>query len=216
VDSLGLPKAPYYYLRRSWQPQQITVTDEGLDGLHLHLVNEADAPLAGSVELLLLKEDRVVVARQEVPCTLAPRSRQVLASAALLDRFHDVTYAYRFGPPQQDVAVATLFDAEHRVVSEAFYFVGAREPSLVTPQLEIEAQTADAGCFEVTLHSDHFLRSVSFDCSGYLPDDNFFHLVPARAKLVRFTPVSPGSRFRAHLEALNLRNPYPLRLKEAT
>ena len=34
VDSRGFPKAAYYYLRRAWQPRQVTITDEGLDGLH--------------------------------------------------------------------------------------------------------------------------------------------------------------------------------------
>ena len=45
IDSRGVPKAPYYYLRRSWRPWQITVTDEGLDGLHLHITNESAEPL---------------------------------------------------------------------------------------------------------------------------------------------------------------------------
>src|SRR5205085_2786646 len=80
VDSFGLPKAAYYYLRRSWRPQQITLTDEGLDGLHLHVINETAEPLTGSVELLLLKDERVVVARKEVPCPLGPRAQRTFAS----------------------------------------------------------------------------------------------------------------------------------------
>ena len=83
VDSLGMPKAAYYYLRRSWQPRQITITDEGLDGLHLHVINETATSLYGSVELLLLKDEHVVVARQEVPCQIPPRARQTFASDAL-------------------------------------------------------------------------------------------------------------------------------------
>ena len=86
VDSLGIPKAAYYYLRRSWRARQITLTDEGLDGLHLHLTNELPEPLHGSVELLLLKDEHVVVARKEVPCAVRARGQQTFASDAILGR----------------------------------------------------------------------------------------------------------------------------------
>jgi len=152
-------------------------------------------PLNGSVELLLLKSERIVVARQEVSCVVPPRGRQTLASDALLDGFYDVTYSYRFGPPSHDAVVATLFDGRHEVLSEAFYFVQPREPSLLpTVQLDVEA-VAGAGCYEVVLHCDHLLKGVSFDAKGFLPDDNYFHLPPARCKRVRFIPPR-GRGFR--------------------
>jgi beta-mannosidase len=209
VDSLGLPKAAYYYLRRSWRARQITMTDEGLDGLHLHVTNETAEPLHGSVELLLLRDEHVEVVRKEVPCQLLPRARQTFASAAILDGFFDVTYSYRFGPPQHQVAVATLFDDQRRVLSEACYFVTAREPAfLPAVQLDVAAQPIGAGCYQVALHSDHFLHSVSFEAKGFLPDDNYFHLPPSRHKLVRFRPIEDqATKFRASLEALNLKNP---------
>jgi beta-mannosidase len=216
VDSLGLPKAAYYYLRRSWLARQITVTDEGLDGLHLHVTNETAEPLAGFVELLLLKDGHVAVAQREVPCRLAPRGRQTFTSSALLAAFHDVTYAYRFGPPQHDVAVATLFDDRHEVLSEAFHFVTPREPApLPAAGLDVEAEPLDGGRFQVALRCDHFLRGVSFEAKGFLPDDNYFHLPPSRRKVVCFAPLpDPGARFRATLEALNLKDPLPVRPKE--
>ncbi len=216
IDSLGLPKAAYYYLRRSWLPRQITVTDEDLDGLHLHVTNETAEPLDGHVELLLLQEGHIVVARQEAPCRLPPRGRQTLVADALLDGFHDLTYSYRFGPPKHDVAIATLFDEQRRVLSEAFHFVRAREPSFVAGvTLDIQAEAVGDSGYEVTLLSDRWLQSVSFDVKGFLPDDNYFHLTPSRQKLVRFTALEGGNtRFRGYLEALNLKSPVAIRLKE--
>jgi beta-mannosidase len=216
VDSLGLPKAAYYYLRRSWLPRQITVTDEGLDGLHLHVSNETPETLCGRVELLLLKDERVVVARGETPCRLLPRTHQTFGSDALLDEFRDVTYSYRFGPPTHDLAIATLFDESDRVLSEAFYFVRPREPSsLPAVQLEVAAEAVGEGCYQVAVRSDHFLQSVSFDVKGSLPEDNYFHLPPARPKRVRFRALQgKGAKFRAALEALNLKSPVPIRLKD--
>jgi beta-mannosidase len=139
IDSLGAPKAAYYYLRRVWRPRQVVVTDEGLDGLHLHVTNETAEPFHGNIELLLLKEGRIVVARQEAACPLPPQASRTFSSDALLDGFYDVTCAYRFGPPKHDLAVATLFDEQRQVVSEAFYFVKSREPSwLPAVKLDVE------------------------------------------------------------------------------
>ncbi len=217
IDSLGQPKAVYYFLRRGWQTRQITVTDEGLDGLHLHAINEGAEPFDGHVELLLLKDGHVAVARRDVPCRLPPRGRQTFVGDAVLGGFHDVTYAYRFGPPPHDLAVATLLDDERRVVSEAFYFVKPGEPA-PWPAVNLAAQAARVGegCYQVALQSDRFLQGVSFDVKGYLPDDNFFHLVPGRRKVVRFTASGDaGARFRADVEALNLRSPVTIRPRES-
>lgn len=215
IDSLGRPKAPYYALRRSWQARQLTLTDEGLDGLHLHVINETPRPLDGRVELTLLKDGHVIVARGEGPCPVPPRGRALLRSDALLGGFYDVTYSYRFGPPGHDVAVATLFDGDD-VVSEAFHFVEAREPAFVAARLDAEAEAVDEGAYRVTLRSDRLLRGVSLDVKGYQPDDNHFHLSPLRPKVVRLARSEGAGRFRAYAEALNLAAPVAIRLKEAT
>lgn len=213
VDGLGIPKAAYYYLRRTWRERQITLTDEGLDGLHLHVSNETAEPLHGFVELLLLQEGHVAVARQEAPCEVPARGRQTLLSDALLDGFYDVTYSYRFGPLQHELAIATLFDAQHQVLSEAFYFVRPREPAfLPAVRLDVEAEPLGGGRYRVALRCDHFLQGVALDARGFLPDDNYFHLAPGRRKLIRFAALDdPELRFRATLEALNLRNPVEIR-----
>ena len=209
IDSLGLPKAAYYYLKRSWQNVQIALTDEGLDGLHLHVINETANPFRGFVELTLLKDDHVVIARRQMPCELAVRSQEMLESDALLGGFYDVAHAYRFGPPKHDVAIATLLDGDRRVVGEAFHFVQPREPALLAAvTLEAEAAPRTNGCYEVRLKTDRLLRSVCFDAKGFLSSDSYFHLVPGREKTVRFKPiVEAGAKFKAYVEALNLRDP---------
>ena len=215
IDGLGLPKAAYYYLRRSWFARQITLTDEGLDGLHLHVTNETAEPLRGHVELLLLKDGHIIIARREVECQIPPRGRQLFSSDALLDGFHDVTCSYRFGPPTHELAIATLFDDEHRALSEAFHFVRPREPALLTAaNLAVEAEMVGEGQVRVTLCSDRFLRSVSFDAKGFLPEDNYFHLVPSRPRSVLLAALEDRTaRFRGHVESPNLENPVAIRVK---
>jgi beta-mannosidase len=209
VDSLGIPKAAYYFLRRSWLTRQILITDEGLDGIHLHIINETAEVMNGFVELLLLKDSHTVVARREVPCQLMPRIQQLVKSDEILDRFYDVSYAYRFGPPKHDVVIATLYDDQHRVLGEAFHFMQEREPSLLeTCDLHVSAEVVDDGCYQVVLRADRFLQAVSFDVEGFLPDDNYFHLPPLREKKVLFTPYrNKKGRLKGYVEALNLRAP---------
>src|SRR5206468_1487591 len=138
-------KASYYFLRRAWQSLQITLTDEGLDGLHVHVVNETAMPFSGQVEIVLLKDRNAVVARRRVSCRLEPRTTRTFASDELLNGFYDVGYAYRVGPPKHDVVVATLFDETDQVVSEAFHFLHQREPEYLTRvALDVEAERVDA------------------------------------------------------------------------
>jgi beta-mannosidase len=208
VDGRGDPKAGYYYLRRAWARRQLVLTDEGLDGLHLHVLNETAAAFRCRVELVLLRDQRVVVARAEAACELPPWSRQTLSADGLLGAFHDVTYAYRFGPPGHDAAVATLLDDQRQVVGEAFYFVERREPALLGGiNLQAAARRAAGGAWEVRLRCDRLLQGVRFDAPGFLPDDNYFHLAPARDKVVTFTPRGgEPAAFKCHLESLNLRD----------
>src|SRR6185436_15159108 len=54
-------------------------------------------------------------------------TRALYGSDALLGGFHDVSYAYRFGPPSHDVVAATLYGTEGEIVSEAFWCPGTQD-----------------------------------------------------------------------------------------
>ena len=216
LDSASIPKAAYYYLKRLWRTRQITLTDEGLNGLQLHVTNETTEPLRGFVEVLLLKEPATVIARQEVPVELNARSQQTFSADEVIGGFYDISYAYRFGPPHHDVVVATLYDADHHVLSEAFHFIRRREPTVV-PNVVINASaamTTESTC-EVTLNSDRFLHGVRLSAKGFLPDDNYFHLAPQRTKVVTFTALGqPQRKFKADVEALNVEASQAISLRE--
>lgn len=214
LDSKSRPKACYYALRRVWQPLQIIVTDEGLEGLHLHVCNETAHDFRGFVELVLLKSERIIVARHEVACNVAARSAQTLLSDAILQGFRDVTYAYRFGPPQHDLAIATLLDEERQVVSEAHFFPTPRVPALLSAvEVHAEAEALADGSYEVSLRSDRFLHYLSLDAKGFLPDDNYFHLSPLRPKKVRLASSGTSGKLKGYVEALNLQHPVKISLK---
>lgn len=199
VDSRGVPKACFYYLRRVWQPRTVVVTDEGLNGVHAHVLNESEEPLRGSLEVMLLRDGNVVVAQASAPCDVAPRSSATFPAEEVLGAFHDTAYAYRFGPPSHDVLIATLFVEGGSVVAEAFHFPRPMEPRPVAANVRAEGKGS-----EVTLESDTFLYAVHFDVRDYEPEDNYFHLVPGRPKRVTFTGEAP--KLAGFVEALNLRD----------
>lgn len=208
VDSTGAPKAAYYQLKRLWQKRQLTITDEGLDGLHLHLSNETTEAVEGFVEVQLLREPKGVVARHEIAVTVAGRSLEVRSVDEILGSFFDVNYAYRFGPQAHHVVIATWFSAEREVISEAFHLTRARDPAvqpLAGEMLGAKAKALGDGRYQLMLKSDRFLHHVRLSAKGFLPDDNYFHLAPDRDKAVSFAPASGKSgTFEVYVEALNV------------
>jgi beta-mannosidase len=205
VDSTGAPKATYYYLRRSWSNRQLLLTDEGLNGLHVHLVNESCEPCNGTVEITLLKEPNIIVARTEIAVPLPGRSRRMFSADEILGGFYDVNYAYRFGPPQHDIAIATWYDADRRSISESCHFIRRSQHVVPTVTLETSAERISVDEYRINLQSDTFLHGVHLTAKGYLPDDNYFHLPPQRNKCVVFRARSkPVTPFKVSVEALNL------------
>ncbi len=56
----------------------------------------------------------------------------------------------------------------------------------------------------VTIASDRFLQAIAVECEGFLPSDNYFHVVPGQAKHLAFTPrASSRTRFEARFAPLN-------------
>lgn len=216
VDSTGTAKACYYYLKRTWQNQAIFLTDEGLDGMHAHVVNETGELFKGRLELILLRDHSVVVARAEKDCEIEPRSKATFLSDDLLNGFYDVSYTYRFGPPKHDVVVATLYDIHGSTVSEAFRFPGLRN---INPRGRVElaadaAETPD-GHYLLRLKSDVFLQAVYFDVKDYFPDDNYFHLAPGKEKEILFRQsTDKPKKFKGYVQALNFSEPAKIIVKK--
>jgi beta-mannosidase len=213
LDDRGLPKACFYYLKRAWQPRAVVLTDEGLDGIHIHVINDTDRPFDGALELTLLRDGHAITAHGTTPCRVGPWSRATFGSDAVLGAFHDVAYAYRFGPPSHDVVAAALHGTDGDLIGESFWFPRAAEPERRNGEtLRAEGRALPGHRHEVTLHASRFVHAAHLDASGYQPDDNYFHLMPGRTKTVRFEPLAgPPPDFAATVDALSLEAPVPVR-----
>ena len=218
LDSRGVPKPCFHHLRRVWQPRALLVTDEGLDGLHAHVINDADEPLTATLTLTLLRAGAVVVARGSTPCEVAPRGAATVSADVLLDGFHDVTYAYRFGPPGHDVAAFVLEDPTGTLRREAFWIRDAAVCArLSSGAVVAEARPTGRSSFDIAITSERFLFAAHLDVPGFVVDDSSFCLMPGRTRVVRARPFDAASRpsFRGFVDAINLENAVAIEVRAA-
>jgi beta-mannosidase len=190
IDSTGEPKSPWYALKRSFAPLRVAITDEGVNGLALHVANETAATRAVTLELTALRNGRTPVLKAKRDMELAARSNETVSAYELIGSFFDISYAYRFQAPQHDATVVRLVDlATGETLSEAFHFpLGLARP----------AETAEIGAtiewdgvgWLMRLKATNLARFVNIADASFRPDDNWFHLSPLVEKVVRLTPRS--------------------------
>ena len=193
IDVRGIPKPCWYLVRRALAPIGLALTDEGSNGLAIHVANDRAEPLAGRLELTLWRGDvRLRDAATDV--AVAPHAAIELAAGALFDGWIDLSYAYRFGPPAADVVHARLRVGDDVVETHWFPagFSAAREPDVGL------AVTGDATALAITTR--RFARFVAIDAPGYVPSDNYFHLAPDQRRTIALTGEGP---LRVSLRALN-------------
>ncbi|WP_375465505.1 glycoside hydrolase family 2 protein [uncultured Methylobacterium sp.] len=189
IDAAGRPKAAWYALKRAFRPVQVAFSDEGLNGLHVHVHNEAAAPLRATLAVTFSDPAGRMVAQAARDVVVEPRGSGVWSSAGLLGRFFDATASYRFGSPAHSLGHASL-TAGGVVVAESFHFPQGRDPEPCAIGLTAElAPGADGPILRIaTLR--HAL-CVQIDTEGEVrPSDNGFHLAPGAERHVPL--VGPG------------------------
>jgi beta-mannosidase len=209
IDSENRPKAVYYYLKRAWAPQAILITDEGLDGLNLHVINDRDFILSVEITIEIFQEGKTLLASARQSLKVKVHSATTLSSDAMLKHFSDITNVYRFGPSKHDLVVARLIEANTGIViSEDFYFPqGFRFPYITSVRLTTHREVETDGSIVLTLESDCFLQTVHLEAKGYEAYEDYFHLAPKQAKKIRFSPLPNTTQtFRPYLTALNIRD----------
>jgi beta-mannosidase len=207
VDATGLPKAAYYFVRRALQPVSLIATDEGLDGLALHAINDTGAPIDAELELALYRRGGALAVSRRMPLTLGARSTVTVSSDAVLEQFLDVTYAYRFGPADRDLTVGTLRRGG-RVLGRCFHFplghAFAREHDL---GIEAIARPAGDGTYLLNVKARRFAQAVAVQVRGYVARDNYFHLEPGGEVEIALRPLGTARAFEGTVQPLNAFTP---------
>ncbi len=183
IDATGEPKPAWHGLKRAFRPLQLALTDEGVNGLAIHLVNEGPVPADLTLDIACLRggAQAVVSGRREL--TLAPRAARTLNAVDLIGAFFDVTYAYRFGPPAHDVTVARL-KRDGVTVAEAFHFPLGRAKAFHDAAVEA-TPVEEADGWALDLSTSVLAQSVSIDAGDWRAAENWFHLAPGETKRVK-------------------------------
>lgn len=181
MDDAGVPKACYHYLKRVLQPVSVLLSDEGVSGLFLHVVNERPEEKRVEIEVAAWRDGDVRVAFGEKSLAVPARGTQSLPCLDLLGHFVDLNNAYRFGPMTCDLVAVTLRDAATGLqLGRSFYFPGglnARADADIG--LCAHARMLDEQTAMLTVETKRFAQGIHFDIPGFAADDEYFHLPPA-------------------------------------
>ena len=197
----GMPKSAWYALKRAFRPVQVMLSDEGLNGLHVHVLNETSRPVEASLHLAFLDSASKAVVKAERAVSLAPHGDLTLTAAEMLGRFFDATSAYRFGPAPHRLAHAVLRDAQGEWLADAVQFPAGRDVTPVATGLAADlAEGPDGWSLMLTTARPALSVQIDLEESGR-PAENGFHLVPHLPRRIALLGL-PG-RPKGTVRALN-------------
>lgn len=205
IDALGTPKASYYYLKRALRPLALFLTDEGLSGLYAHVVNESAQAHALTLHVALYRHGEVRIAEGATELSLPARAAVEIPLSRLFSGFLDTSYAYRFGPPSHEVVVARLVESHTGQVRDTAFFFPLGFGALGQAELGLAAtaQAQPDGSRKLCIRTQKFAQSVVICASGFLPDDNYFHLEPGGERCVTLRPRTSVRKWQATITAVN-------------
>lgn len=207
LDAEGRPKPALAVLRRVLAPAAVWMVDEGLGGFVVHAANDGPEPLRGELRISLYRDFEQPVGEARTDVAIAAHGSAWWNVETLLGRFADISWAYRFGPPAQDLVVAALTDAQGRTISRALRLPAGLPPVEDAGSLGLRAELlarAD-GARELTVHSRRLAHRVSVACEGFEPQDDLFSVEPGGSHRIILLPRTSGaSGSSVRLSALNL------------
>jgi beta-mannosidase len=208
LDHRGVPKVAYHHLRRVLAPVAVWSTDEGLDGVAVHVANDLSAPLHATLRVALYRDLEIRVDEARLEVVLEAHCTRSFNVEAILGRFVDVSWAYRFGPPAQDLIAVSLEDEDGELLSQCFRLPTGRPSRRETPErlgVEVHAQTIDDDAASLTVSSERFLYGVRPLVPGFCPADDAFSVEPGRPRVVALRRTTAGDEAaRGSITALNL------------
>jgi beta-mannosidase len=195
LDSHGQPKAPYWFLKRALAPCGIWTTDEGLNGVDIHVANDRSAAVDAWLRVALYRRDRQV-AESDLAIAIPKHQALTFGVEQILGSFVDAACAYRFGPPGHDVIVASLHMKRGDLpLAQSFRFpAGRTTQSAPISELGMaaQAQVLADGTIDVLLSSLRLAWGVRVAAPGFMPDDAYFGVEPGGKRRIVLSPLQLG------------------------
>ena len=169
------------------------MTDEGTNGVAVHAANDTAAAVEATLHVGLYRVDGVNCGEGTAELAIPARSALETDFETVLGHFADAGYAFRFGPPGHDVAVASL-QVGDALCSQAFRYPLGR-PAAVAPAgdlgLEASVQEVD-GRLRLHVRSAGLAYAITVQAPGFEPDDNSFTIAPGGERRIALQPREPG------------------------
>ena len=217
LDHRGEPKVAWHHLRRAFAPTAVWTTDEGLGGVVVHVANDGPEPLTARLRVALYRDLEVPVGGGEMTVELAPHGTADHDVEALVGRFVDAAWAYRFGPPAQDVIVATLEGLDgpiERPLAQAVRLPAGRAVAATAiDDLGLAATVAsiEGDRVHLAVSSRRLAFGVRMVVPGFVPSDDAFAIEPGHTRHIELRPRDAGTPFTGGaLRALDLAGSIPI------
>jgi len=207
LDAGGHPKPVWFALRRILAPVAVWTTDEGLNGVDVHVANDGPNSLEGRLQLSLHREDGLLVDAADRRLLVPAHGQWSLGVETMLGHFADVSHAYRFGPPSHHTLAVTLGDRSDGGPSTTslrlpLHWPAARSPH---PELELEGRLEHvSGGLLVTLSTRRLAHQVQLSAPGLEPQDNWFDLAPGTTRSVLLRGDVDAAAVEVRVRAANL------------
>lgn len=194
LDANGAPKAAYWFLKRTLCARSVWMTDEGLNGVDIHIANDRDIALETTLRVALYRNGEHKVQERSVAVAVPCHASQTFGLESILGHFVDASYAYSFGPPGYDVAVASLHsNPSGELLAQSFFQPAGRRANRV-PISELglsgKAICRPHGTVEVAISARRFAYGVRLSAPGYLAEDAYFGMEPGIERKIIITPTS--------------------------
>lgn len=210
VDSLGVPKAPWYAWARASAPVAVLLDDRGLDGLRITVTNDRPAPLSARLVVGLHTATGLVPTEGAIDVVIPGHGMWSGSVDGIVGRFTDATHAHRFGRRGYEAIAVRLLDpdvadpdaADTAEIASAVHLVdGPQRP--LQDSVGLTARCTRVGDdWELRVATTGAAQYVVIDCAGALPADNWFHLAPGTHRDIPLR-ATDGRRPSGRVRALN-------------
>jgi beta-mannosidase len=210
LDHRGEHKVAFSHLARALAPAAVWSTDEGLGGIDVHVANDGPDALAARLRIALYRGFEQLAEEAVEDLEVEPHGSVSRGVEAMLGRFVDVSWAYRFGPPAQDLIALSLETPGGELLSQAFRFPVGR-PLTHEPAADLGLAVVIEGAADgtvVRVASRRFVYGVRVAADGWVASDDAFGVEPGHERRIALRP-GPGVAGEAApavtVRAINLR-----------